>query len=96
MHLIQTHPKVSYDILKEVDFPWPVAEIALQHHERWMGSGYPRGLSGGAIMMEARILGVADVVEAMAFHRPYREAQGLDKALKEISLNAASSMTLRW
>jgi PAS domain S-box-containing protein len=83
--MIQAHPQVGYDVLKTVDFPWPVAEIVLQHHERIDGSGYPQGLSGEEIMLEARILAVADVVEAMASHRPYRPPRGLDKALEEIS-----------
>ncbi len=85
--MIKAHPQVGYDILKTTDFPWPVAQIVLQHHERMDGSGYPRGLSGEAIILEARILGVADVVEAMASFRPYRPARGLDKALEEISQN---------
>ena len=85
--LIKMHPQIGYDVLKEIDFPWPVAEIVLQHHERMDGSGYPQGLSGEEIMLEARILAVADVVEAMASHRPYRSAPGLDKALEEISQN---------
>ena len=85
--LIKTHPQVGYNILKEIDFPWPVAEIVLQHHERMDGSGYPQGLSDGEIMLEARILAVADVVEAMFSHRPYRPSRGLDKALEEVSQN---------
>jgi putative nucleotidyltransferase with HDIG domain len=85
--LIRTHVQTGYDILKTIDFPWPVAEIVLQHHERMDGSGYPQGLVGDAILLEARILAVADVVEAMASHRPYRAALGIDKALEEISLN---------
>ena len=83
--MIKTHPGVAYEILKTVEFPWPVAEAVLQHHERLDGSGYPSGLSGGAIILEAKILGVTDVVEAMASHRPYRPARGLEEALKEIS-----------
>lgn len=86
-NLIKTHPKVGYDILKAIEFPWPIAQMVLQHHERMDGSGYPSGLSGEEIILEARILGVADVVEAMASHRPYRPALGIDKALKEISKN---------
>jgi len=86
-NLIKTHPLVGYNILKQIEFPWPVAEIVLQHHERINGSGYPRGLSDEDILPEARILGVADVVEAMASHRPYRPALGIDKALEEISQN---------
>jgi len=83
--IIKTHPKVGYDILKRIEFPWPIAQIVLQHHERMDGSGYPQGLSGQDILLEARILGVADVIEAMSSHRPYREALGIDKALGEIS-----------
>jgi PAS domain S-box-containing protein/putative nucleotidyltransferase with HDIG domain len=85
--IIKAHPQIGYDILKAVDFPWPVAEIVLQHHERLDGSGYPQGLSGKEILLEARILGVADVVDAMASHQPYRAARGIDKALEEISQN---------
>lgn len=85
--LIKTHPEVGYDILKMIEFPWPIAKIVLQHHERMNGSGYPSGLSGEEILLEARILGVADVVEAMASHRPYRPALGIDRALEEISQN---------
>ena len=85
--IIQDHPQTGYEILKEIDFPWPVAEIVFQHHERLDGSGYPQGLSGEEIILEARILAVADVVEAMASHRPYRPARGLDEALAEISQN---------
>jgi response regulator RpfG family c-di-GMP phosphodiesterase len=82
--LIQEHVQASYDVLKSVEFPWPVAQIALQHHERMDGSGYPQGLKGEAILLEARIMAVADVVEAMSSHRPYRPALGIDKALAEI------------
>jgi len=82
--IIKTHPKVGYDILRPIEFPWPVAETVYQHHEKMDGSGYPRGLSGKEILLEARIIAVADVVEAMAFHRPYRAALGIDKALTEI------------
>lgn len=81
---IKTHTESAYEILKDVEFPWPVAEVALQHHERWDGSGYPNGLKGDAVSLEARIVAVADVVEAMASHRPYRPALGIDKALAEI------------
>ena len=77
----------SYDILKSIDFPWPVAQTALQHHERLDGSGYPQGLKENEIMLEAKILMVADVVEAMASHRPYRASRGIDAALDEISRN---------
>lgn len=86
-NLIKTHSKVGYDILKKIEFPWPVAEIVYQHHERLDGSGHPRGLSGDDIQIQARILAVADVVEAMASHRPYRPAVGIDAALDEISAN---------
>lgn len=84
MNLIKTHPQVGYEILKTVDFSWPVADIVLQHHERLDGSGYPKGLKGNEILYEAKILGVADVVEAMSSHRPYRPAFQLDLALDEI------------
>ena len=83
-NLIKEHPQVGYDILKEIEFPWPISEIVLQHHERLNGTGYPQGLSGKSIRLEARILTVADVVEAMATHRPYRPAIGLEMALQEI------------
>jgi len=84
MALIQSHPQVAYDILKAISFPWPLAQIVLQHHERIDGSGYPQGLRGDEILIEARILAVADTVEAMASHRPYRAALGIDLALEEI------------
>jgi len=83
--LIKTHSQVGYEILKDIDFPWDIAGMVLQHHERMDGSGYPNGLAGDRIMLEARIIAVADVVEAMASHRPYRPAVGMDKALEEIS-----------
>ncbi|HUU80268.1 MAG TPA: PAS domain S-box protein [Acidobacteriota bacterium] len=83
--LIKDHPQVGYNILREIEFPWPVAQIVLQHHERMDGSGYPKGLSGDEIRVEARVLAVADVVEAMASHRPYRPSLGLEPALEEIS-----------
>jgi len=82
--IIQNHPKAAYDILKDIDFPWPIAETIYQHHERMDGSGYPRGLKGDAILMEARILGVADVVDAMCCFRPYRPAVGMQAALEEL------------
>lgn len=82
--IIKSHAQVGYDIMKDVEFPWPVAQMILQHHERLDGSGYPNGLSGDAIILEARILAVADVVEAMAAHRPYRPAVGTDSGLMEI------------
>ncbi len=83
--IIKSHPEVGYDIVKDVKFPWPVAETIRCHHERLDGSGYPRGLKGEAIPLEARILAVADVVEAMASHRPYRPGHGIDAALEEIA-----------
>jgi putative two-component system response regulator len=85
--LIKTHPKVGYDILEAIEFPWPIARMVLEHHERIDGSGYPSGLSGEELLLEAKIIGVADVVEAMASHRPYRPALGIEKALDEISEN---------
>ncbi|MBE3135617.1 MAG: HD domain-containing protein, partial [Acidobacteria bacterium] len=102
LELIEVHPKVGYDILRNIDFPWPIAQIVLQHHERLDGSGYPAGLCGEHILTEARILSIADVVEAMATHRPYRPSLGLKGALAEISRNkgilydvAASDACLR-
>jgi len=86
-NIIKTHPQTGYNILKEIEFPWPVAQIVLQHHERLNGSGYPQGLRGEEIMLEAKILAVADVVEGMASHRPYRPALGIEVALEEIAKN---------
>ena len=86
--LIKAHAEAGYDILKGIDFPWPIAQIVLQHHERLDGSGYPRGIKGGEILLETKILTVADVVEAMASHRPYRPSLGIDAALDEIAANA--------
>ncbi|HNQ47405.1 MAG TPA: HD domain-containing protein [Syntrophorhabdus sp.] len=83
-HIIKAHSQVGYDILKGIELPWPVALATIQHHERIDGSGYPQGLKGDEIILEAKILAVADVLEAMASHRPYRPALGLDKALEEI------------
>lgn len=82
--LIQQHAQAGYDILKSVDFPWPIAQFVLQHHERMDGSGYPNGLQGEAIPLEARILALADVIEAMASHRPYRPSLGIAATLAEI------------
>ena len=82
--VIKMHPEVGYNILKDIEFPWPVAEIAYQHHERLDGSGYPQGLKGSEIIYEAKIVAVADVVEAMSSHRPYRPGLGIDAALEEI------------
>jgi putative two-component system response regulator len=87
MSMIRTHPRSGYEILKRVDFPWPIAQVVLQHHERINGSGYPQGLRAPDILLEAKILGVADVVDAMCSHRPYRAALGIGKALAEISKN---------
>jgi putative nucleotidyltransferase with HDIG domain len=88
--IIKNHPQIGYEILQKIDFPWPVTTAILQHHERINGSGYPAGLSDNDITLEARILGVADVVEAMSSHRPYRPALGLESALDEISRNRGS------
>jgi len=88
--LIQAHAQAGYDILKGLDFPWPIADIIIQHHERMDGSGYPRGLSGDRISIEARIIGVADVVETMSSHRPYRPSMGIEKALEEITRNSGT------
>ena len=85
--MIKTHTRVGYDILQGIEFPWPIAQMVFQHHERINGKGYPLGLSGKEILLEAKILGVADVVEAMASHRPYRPSVGIEKALDEISKN---------
>jgi PAS domain S-box-containing protein len=85
--LVQEHPLRGYEILKDIAFPWPIAEMVLQHHERLDGSGYPSGLTGEEILLPARILGVADVVEAMASHRPYRPALGLEAAAAELRGN---------
>jgi len=87
LKMIKFHSQISYDILKNIEFPWPVAQIILQHHERMDGSGYPNGLKGEEILLETRILAVADVVEAMSSHRPYRAALGIDDVLDEISKN---------
>ena len=83
--IVKTHPLAGYEILDTIEFPWPIAKIIYQHHERMNGSGYPQGLSGEDILLEARVLAVADVVEAMSSHRPYRPALGIDKALAEIT-----------
>ncbi len=86
--LIKEHAHRGFEMLKDVESPWPLAEIVHQHHERIDGSGYPRKLKGEDICMEARILAVADVVEAMASHRPYRPGLGIDAALAEIEKNS--------
>ncbi len=87
MSLIKVHPQSGYDILKDVELPYPIAESVLQHHERLDGSGYPQGLKADQILLEARIISVADVAEAIASHRPYRPAKGIDVALEEIENN---------
>jgi PAS domain S-box-containing protein/putative nucleotidyltransferase with HDIG domain len=87
MKLIQIHSQAGYDILKDVDLPYPIAQIVLQHHERLNGSGYPQGVKADDILFESRIVSVADVIEAMASHRPYRPALGIDMALEEIEKN---------
>jgi len=91
-NLIKSHPQMGYDILKNIDFPWPIAEIVLQHHEKLDGSGYPRGLKGDDILIQARILAVADIVEAMATHRPYRAALGIELALEEVQRFAGTAL----
>jgi len=85
--LIKNHSQIGYDILKSIEFSWPIAQIVLQHQERLNGSGYPQGLKGDDILLEAKIIAVADVIEAMSSHRPYRPALGINKALEEISIN---------
>lgn len=86
--IIRLHSKIGYDILKTVNFPWPVAQIALEHHERVNGAGYPRGLSGNKVLLESRIMAVADVVEAMSSHRPYRPARTIKETLEEVKKNS--------
>lgn len=86
-NVVKTHAQIGFEIIKEIEFPWPIAQIILQHHERLNGSGYPSGLVENQIILEAKILTVADVVEAIASHRPYRPALGIDKALQEIVQN---------
>ena len=83
-NLIKTHPQVGFDLLKEIEFPWPIAQMVHQHHEKMNGSGYPQGLKGDEILLEARILAVSDIVEAMSSHRPFRPALGIEKALNQI------------
>jgi HD-GYP domain-containing protein (c-di-GMP phosphodiesterase class II) len=82
--IVQNHPQAGYDILKGIDFPWPIAEMIHQHHERLDGSGYPKGLQGDQILMGAKVIAVADVVEAMSSHRPYRASLGVEAALAEL------------
>jgi HD-GYP domain-containing protein (c-di-GMP phosphodiesterase class II) len=90
--LIHEHPETGYSILKDIPFTWPIAEIVRQHHEKLDGSGYPRGLKGDEILPEAKILAVADIVEAMASDRPYRATLGLEFALKEIERLAGTEL----
>jgi HD-GYP domain-containing protein (c-di-GMP phosphodiesterase class II) len=85
--IIKEHPGKAFEVLKAINFPWPVAEMVLQHHERLDGSGYPLGLRGGEIRLEARVLAVADVVGAISSHRPYRRDLGIEAALREIDTN---------
>ncbi len=87
LHFIKAHPQAGYDILKGIEFPWPIATAVIQHHERINGSGYPSGLTDREIIVEARILAVADVIESMASHRPYRPSRGTEQALEEIARN---------
>ncbi|MDD5015319.1 MAG: HD domain-containing protein [Atribacterota bacterium] len=84
-NLVKNHPRIGYEILKKVDFPWPIAEIVFQHQEKIDGTGYPRGLKGNEILIEAKVLGVANVVEAMSSYKSYRPALGINEALTEIS-----------
>jgi HD-GYP domain-containing protein (c-di-GMP phosphodiesterase class II) len=88
--LVKGHPESSYSILKDIPFTWPIAEIVRQHHEKLDGSGYPRGLKGDQILPEAKVLTVADIVEAMAAARPYRKGMGLEVALAEIERQAGT------
>ncbi len=88
MRMVQEHAETGYQILKDIPFPWPIAEMVHQHHERLDGSGYPKGLKGDQILFEARILAVADTIEAIATHRPYRPARGLTAAMLEINAEA--------
>jgi GAF domain-containing protein len=91
LDMIKFHPQAGYDVLKTIEFPWPVGQVVLQHHERIDGSGYPQGLSGEGILLEAKIVAVADVVEAMASHRPHRAARSIDEVLEEIRQNRGVS-----
>lgn len=84
MEVIKTHTTVGYDILKNIPYPWPIAEIVYQHHERQDGSGYPRGLKDGELHIESQLIAIADIIEAMSSHRPYRPALGIEKAIDEI------------
>ena len=95
MQMVQGHVESGYQILKDIPFPWPIAEMVRQHHERLDGSGYPRGLKGEEISLQARILAVADTIEAMATHRPYRPARGLTAAMDEIRAEAGAKLDAR-
>ena len=88
--MVKSHPSVGYELLKNIEFPWPLADIILQHHEKMDGSGYPLGLKGEQISIEGRIISVADTVEAMSSHRPYRPAQGIESALNQIKADRAA------
>jgi len=88
--LIKQHPQTGYDTLKDIEFPWPIATIVLQHHERLDGSGYPQGLKGDQILLESRIMAVADVTEAMSSHRPYRPARPLEAVIDELQSGSGS------
>ena len=90
--IIQLHPQTGYEILKGIEFPWPVADIVRQHHERKDGSGYPKGLHGKDILLEARILAVADMLEAISSHRPYRPALGIAFAIEELKKQSGSKL----
>jgi putative nucleotidyltransferase with HDIG domain len=94
MKMVQEHAETGYQILKDIPFPWPIAEVVHQHHERLDGSGYPKGLKGDQICKEARILSVADTIEAMATHRPYRPARGLIAAMDEVRSEAGEKLDL--
>ena len=92
MQMVQGHVEAGYQILKDIPFPWPIADMVHQHHERLDGTGYPNGLKGDQICLEARILAVADTIEAMATHRPYRSARGLAAAMDEIRAEAGTKL----
>ena len=88
--IVKSHAQVGFEILSRVELPWPLAKIAYQHHERMDGSGYPNGLAGDELVVEARVIAVADVLEAMASHRPYRPSLGMEKACDEIAAGAGT------
>ena len=92
IQMVQGHVEAGYQILKDIPFPWPIADMVHQHHERLDGTGYPNGLKGDQICLEARILAVADTIEAMATHRPYRAARGLAAAMDEIRAEAGTKL----